>query len=68
MDNENNWGNKSANIPEVLHPADFTWIVYATDWYVHYFDNRLLDKITGKFRLDRLYIVEEDVQMITNCD
>jgi hypothetical protein len=43
-------------------------MVYATDWYVYYLDNRLLDDTTGKFRLDRLYIVEEDVKIITNGD
>lgn len=68
MDNENNWYNKSENVPEVLRPADIIWMVYATDWYVYYLDNRLLDDTTGKFRLDRLYIVEEDVKIITNGD
>jgi len=68
MDNKNNWDNKRTKVPKVLHPADITSIVYATDWCVHYLNERFLDNFTGNFRLYRLHIVERNMKIITNGD
>ena len=43
-----------------------TSTIYAADRYVHYLDDRFLDNLTANFRLYRLYIVEENVKIITN--
>jgi len=68
MNNKTNWDNKRLDVPKVLRPADITSIVYASDWYVHYLDDRSLDNLTGNFRLYRLHTVEGNAKIITDGD